>query len=71
MAAQVFGAGNIQQREGDSSCWEYVRLQVDSQVIVKSDETLAALGAAGWELAAAVECRDSYLHLWLKREVPR
>jgi hypothetical protein len=68
MAAQIFGEDNVFQGDGTRR-WEYCRLQVDVNNIRQSDELLKQLGQAGWELGPAVECKDSYIHLWLKREV--
>jgi hypothetical protein len=47
--------------------WEYLRLQVGSHEIVKSDEQLAQLGREGWELVAVAEAAGSYIHMWFKR----
>jgi hypothetical protein len=68
MAAQVFGNGDVFSG-GGSKRYEYCRLQADINNIRHSDELLAQLGQAGWELVAALESGDSYVQLWLQREV--
>ncbi len=47
--------------------WEYLRVQVESQKIKSSDETISELGRQGWELTGVVEAASSWIHLWFKR----
>jgi hypothetical protein len=48
--------------------WEYLRVQVGIQEIVKSDEQVAQLGREGWELVAVAEAGSTYIHMWFKRQ---
>jgi hypothetical protein len=47
--------------------FEYVRMQISTSQIIKTDEALNELGEAGWELVCS-EATETYLHFWFKRE---
>lgn len=55
------------QAHGRPRAMEFVRVQVSTMQINRTDEVLAQLGQEGWEIAA-VASNDSYLHIWLKRQ---
>jgi hypothetical protein len=70
LSATLYRCGQVEPaaRAGVTVRWQYLRVQVATTEIAKSDELLGQLGADGWELAGSAP-NDSYAHLWFKRQV--
>jgi hypothetical protein len=70
LSATLYRCGQVEPaaRAGTIVRWQYLRVQVATMEIAKSDDLIGQLGLDGWELTGSAP-NDSFVHLWFKRQV--